>query len=129
MRGTIAPELIAGVAFGVEQLYDSGDVLELPSRCFQNGTAFLRDRESGSALEGREYMYRSHHNFVKHRCFVQTHSTITLPSDKKVEYVSQVWDVDARGTGLSLAPELVDSSCTSSDRTDEPVASISRHSI
>ena len=86
--------------FGFAQLYDNSDVLELPSRCLQKGTSFIdemkkRDREFGPPPDRREYTYRSHYNFAKHKCFVQTDSTIALPLDDRVEYLSQVWEVDA----------------------------------
>jgi hypothetical protein len=69
-------------------------------RCAEMSRRFVdemrkRDRESAVHPDRRASTYRSHYNFVEQKCFVQADTTIMVLGDRRVTYLSQVWDVDA----------------------------------
>ena len=103
---------LAGVALlGITYYLENTSAPDWAYRCQEMGTRFVnemrkRDRESSVPPDKLAYTYRSHYNFVEHKCFVRTDTRTVTPDGLKVTSIDMVWDV---GAGVGAPPYAVES--------------------
>ena len=114
---------LAGVAvLGITNYLENTSGPDSAYRCQEMGPRFVnemrnRDFERGVPSDKLAYTYRSHYNFVEHKCFVRTDTRTVTPDGLglKVTSINRVWDVAA---GVGATPYAVESR-TSSGREQQ----------